>query len=204
MIENLKDQVVEVLKQNPAARNSDITLTIEIWRRYFPEKIKRDSYFEGVALADLYTLPREDNVKRVRAKLQEEALERISSGKTVGDERYYLPTDEKVAKQRQINAAVWEKALGYFRRQAPSQTSQLPSPVGKCGFRVVGYNKFLVDGSRGKKYQVEWSKDFGWKCECEAFKYARPGKDCKHVKSIKDYYLAKQKEEAARRQSNLF
>jgi len=49
-------------------------------------------------------LPSQDNLKRIRAKLQEEALNRIEKGTTIGDELYYLPTSVEVARKRQINA----------------------------------------------------------------------------------------------------
>ena len=59
-----------------------------------------------VRLDDLYDLPREDNVKRMRAKFQEEALKRLASGRTDGKESYYLTTDPKIAFHRQINREI--------------------------------------------------------------------------------------------------
>jgi hypothetical protein len=38
MFAQLKNQVVEQLKLKPDCRNSDITLTIEIWRSYYNKK----------------------------------------------------------------------------------------------------------------------------------------------------------------------
>lgn len=100
MTKPLKTMVEEVLRNIPETRNSDIALMIEIWRRYFPQRIKKgQSGEEGVWLRDLYDLPREDNVKRVRAKLNHE-------GK-------YFPTDWKVAKARGIKEDVWRQELGY-------------------------------------------------------------------------------------------
>ena len=96
----LKAQVEYCLDTFPETRNSDIALTLAIWRQYFPTRIRKGaSGEEGVWLKDLYDLPREDNVKRVRAKFQNE-------------QNLYLPTDWKVAKQRKINEDKWRVALG--------------------------------------------------------------------------------------------
>lgn len=54
---------------------------------------------ECVLLEDLFDLPREDNVKRIRAKFNEEGL--------------YLPTSEEVAKRRNMNIPEWREAMGY-------------------------------------------------------------------------------------------
>lgn len=95
-----KDMVEECLRNIPETRNSDITLMIEIWKRYFSQKVRKGATGkEGVWLEDLYELPREDNVKRVRAKLN-------AQGK-------YYPTDWKVAKARGIKEDIWRQELGY-------------------------------------------------------------------------------------------
>ena len=92
--------VENILRNVPESRNSDITLMIEIWKRYYPQRIKKGaSGEEGVWLRDLYDLPREDAVKRIRASFNHE-------GK-------YFPTDWKVAKARGIKEDVWRQELGY-------------------------------------------------------------------------------------------
>lgn len=92
--------VEAILRNIPDSRNSDITLTIEIWRRYYPQRIKKGSSGEeGVWLKDLYDLPREDAVKRIRASFNHE-------GK-------YYPTDWKVAKARGIEEDKWRVEMGY-------------------------------------------------------------------------------------------
>lgn len=69
----LKQMVEECLRNIPETRNSDIVLAIAIWRRYFPQRIRKGaSGEEGVWLRDLIDLPREDNVKRIRAKFNAE------------------------------------------------------------------------------------------------------------------------------------
>lgn len=200
MDNQLKEQVIAVLKDNPPSRNSDITLMIEIWKRFYPGFLA--DLGESAPLKNLYELPREDNIKRIRAKLSEEALKRINKGNIKYDEVYYLPTDDRVAARRKINEALWQKALGYFK--APmKQTEQLPRPVGAIGFSRVTESKFLVNGAKGKKYQVEANENGFISCECEAYRYSTK-KACKHTLEIKSYLLKVAKIEAAKTQTNLF
>lgn len=109
----LKDMVETVLRDVEETRNSDITLTIEIWKRYYPDDVLNTSRGDktGIFLESLYNLPREDNVKRIRAKLQNE-------------ENKYLPTSEEVRRKRQISEDSWYDYLGYARRN-PNQ-AELP------------------------------------------------------------------------------
>lgn len=92
--------VESVLSDTPAARNSDIALTIEVWKRFYPQRMRARDGRSYVALDDLYDLPREDNVKRTRAYLQ-------------NVRKLYLPTDAKVARARGINEDEWRVAMGY-------------------------------------------------------------------------------------------
>lgn len=97
----LKQQIENILRDDPRTRNSDIALTIEVWKRYYREKIgflDRPAV-PAIALESLYDLPREDNVKRIRAKFNAE-------GK-------YWPTDLAVAKGRGILEDKWREAMGY-------------------------------------------------------------------------------------------
>lgn len=98
------EMVDRILRNVPEARNSDITLMIEIWRHYYPSRIitSATSGAQAVRLSDLYTLPREDAIKRERAALNAE-------GK-------YYPTDWEVAKGRGIKEDEWRVALGYPRK----------------------------------------------------------------------------------------
>jgi hypothetical protein len=133
-IKDLKGKIESILCDNSEARNSDITLTIALWRRHFPGSIKfldiglmSDGGMEVgeyILIKDLYWLPREDNVKRARAKLQEEARERIQTGRTRGNEHYFFPTIEKIAKQRGINQDEWRVAMSYPTRE----TAGTPKP----------------------------------------------------------------------------
>lgn len=97
----LKSQVEFLLRTKPETRNSDITLMIEVWQTYYSSYLKKGSTGEvGVWLKDLYDLPREDNIKRIRAHFQ-------------NDLNLYLPSDEKVAIQRRINEDKWREFMGY-------------------------------------------------------------------------------------------
>jgi hypothetical protein len=98
----LKKMVEQILAENPKyrgidARNSDIALTILIWQRWYGVSVAQDG---SVPLHRLLDLPREDNVKRVRAKYQNE-------------EHKYLPTNPDVLVKRGIAEDYWRDALGY-------------------------------------------------------------------------------------------
>lgn len=96
----LREKIKVVLEEVPETRNSDIALMIEIWKRYYQEKIHgAEGLGAVVRLTDLYNLPREDHVKRIRASFN-------AKGE-------FMPTDLKVAEARGINEDRWRKALGY-------------------------------------------------------------------------------------------
>lgn len=102
MKKTLKKQVEYILTTNPDTRNSDITLTIELWKYYYPQSIiwsdKTQAYY--VALNKLFDLPREDNVKRIRAEIQ-------------NVERRLLPTDLNIMIERARMSKEWREFLGY-------------------------------------------------------------------------------------------
>lgn len=95
-IKNLKKAVEKILERDEASRNSDQRLTILIWIEYYPTRIKVIDERKYIALRDVMLMPREDNVKRIRAKIQNE-------------EHKFLPTDEKVREARGILEEVWLK-----------------------------------------------------------------------------------------------
>jgi hypothetical protein len=97
-VPTLKRMVEIMLDTNPSwrgvqVRNSDIALTILIWQRWYNVQ-------DTVSVERLFDLPREDNVKRVRAVFQ-------------NTEHRYLPTDPAVLIKRSIAEAYWFDALGY-------------------------------------------------------------------------------------------
>ena len=107
----LRDMIEDRLEFVEATRNSDITLTIEIWRKYYSDSVLDTSRGEktGIFIESLYSLPREDNIKRIRAKIQNE-------------EKKFLPTDASVRRKRQISEDDWYDYLGYAVRD-PKQTA---------------------------------------------------------------------------------
>jgi hypothetical protein len=85
----LKEKIIHCLNKYPDTRNSDIRLTNAVWYEFHHSKLIRlDNGELAVKLVDLYELPREDMIKRTRALLNSEGL--------------YLPTDEKILKQRKL------------------------------------------------------------------------------------------------------
>ncbi len=93
-LKTLKKKVEYCLQNYPETRNSDVGLTIKIWQEFYGVR-------DSILLYDLYRLPREDAVKRIRAKFQ-------------NDLHLYLPTEWEIARQRKINYDVWRKVLGYY------------------------------------------------------------------------------------------
>lgn len=93
MAKTLESKVEYVLQNYPTTRNSDIELTIKIWAVYH-------NVGSSIAVRDLFSLPREDSIKRIRARIQNDQLK-------------YLPTSEAVTRKRKMNIQVWRQRLGY-------------------------------------------------------------------------------------------
>lgn len=118
-MKHLKEQVKRVLMECPESRNSDITLTIEIWKRFFPEKTIGGEC-SAIRFKELYDLPREDNVKRIRAKFCEQG------------HAWAFPTEWKIAKGRGMNEDRWRQALGYPKLEDtiyPTRKESYPNKV---------------------------------------------------------------------------
>lgn len=100
MIDTLKSQVLKVLEQFPKTRDSDVVLMLTLWMKYYPSRVHRfdENTPKYVYLRDIIDLPREDNIKRVRAIIQ-------------NVENKFLPTSINVAKQRKINEETWRKYI---------------------------------------------------------------------------------------------
>lgn len=104
----LKNQVYSILRDIPESRNSDITLLIELWNRYYPQFIiNSDTSGQLIRLKDLFDLPQQDAIKRIRAGIQ-------------NNDREYLPTDIKVLIGRAIQSDEWKKFLGYRVNKYPT------------------------------------------------------------------------------------
>lgn len=99
--QTLTQQIEFILSTTPESRNSDITLTMELWQHYYKDLfIYSKSGKPFVALERLFDLPREDNIKRIRAKIQNE-------------ERRYLPTNVEVLIERAKLSKEWKEFFGY-------------------------------------------------------------------------------------------
>lgn len=85
-----------MLKGNRPSRDSDVYLTLMIWNNFYSELVHKMGDKSYVFLDDIMRLPREDNVKRIRAHFQ-------------NDLNQYLPNSLEVAKQRRINEEVWRE-----------------------------------------------------------------------------------------------
>jgi len=99
-IKTLQDKVEYCLREYPKTRNSDVRLTTTIWEKFYSNYIFADHIGRpAVALYHLFELPREDNVKRIRAKFNHKGL--------------YLPTVWEIAEKRGILENEWRVAMGY-------------------------------------------------------------------------------------------
>ena len=97
-IRDLDKKVRYILANDEKSRNSDIRLTQLIWWQYYPSYIKEINGKYLIDINDLFELPREDNIKRIRAKIQNE-------------EKLYLPTSSLVAKKRGWKEDIWRAYL---------------------------------------------------------------------------------------------
>lgn len=115
MQDKLYEKVLEILKDNPESRNSDIRLTMDVWIRYHDSRLFEHDEKRAVYLKDLYDLPREDHVKRIRAKIQ-------------NDEKKYPPTQWEIAKRRGFLEDEWRVLMGYaskgFEKEEAIETAQ--------------------------------------------------------------------------------
>jgi len=105
----LEKQIRHILSTDEKSRNSDIRLTQVLWWNHYRAYMKMIDGKVYVNVAHLYDLPREDNIKRIRAKIQNDLKE-------------YLPTDAKVAKKRGWEEDKWREYLGYPVAGVDSQT----------------------------------------------------------------------------------
>ena len=96
----LEKQIRHILATDEKSRNSDIRLTQMIWWNYYRKDLLETQGKVYVDIAALYHLPREDNIKRIRAKIQNDLKE-------------FLPTDPAIAKKRGWQEDEWRGYLGY-------------------------------------------------------------------------------------------
>lgn len=105
----LEKQIRHCLEQLPETRNSDIELTKAVWLNFYSGHLGIITG-EGWAIPidRLDQVPREDHIKRIRAKIQNEQHE-------------FPPTTWKVAKGRGFEERVWRRLLGYDTEQQQLQ-----------------------------------------------------------------------------------
>lgn len=90
--------VKDILELYPHTRNDDAQLTFAIIWKYLPKEVIQMDGRSFISTDALKTV-REDNVKRIRAKYNEEG--------------FYLPTDSKVIERRKSNQKDWKRLLNY-------------------------------------------------------------------------------------------
>lgn len=90
----LKDKILYCLEKSEETRNSDVALTVAVWLKFYPELVSYDS----IKLASLFKLPSQDNIKRIRAKIQ-------------NGEHKFLPTSEEIRKHRKILEVWWRREM---------------------------------------------------------------------------------------------
>ena len=98
----LQDKIEYCLNKYPETRNSDIKLTNAVWIEFHNSKllVVEGAIFTqyAVKLTELYDLPSQDDVKRIRAKIQNNLHK-------------FLPTSEEVIKQRRIKEKYWHNEM---------------------------------------------------------------------------------------------
>ena len=93
---DLKTKVLRVLRDFPKSRDNDVYLTLKLWIVYYPQRLDMtDPLNPTVTFKNIMDLPREEHIRRHRAIIQNE-------------EKKFLPTSWKVAKQRKILEQDWK------------------------------------------------------------------------------------------------
>jgi hypothetical protein len=93
-----KIQILEVLEAFPETRNCDILLLTTIWKMYHKNYLNYDMSGYSLPLSNLSKIPSGSDVVRLRAKIQNSL-------------RKFLPTNERVAKQRKWNMEIWRELM---------------------------------------------------------------------------------------------
>ena len=120
----IKEKVKKVLMEYPETRNSDIALTIQVWRMFY-------GVDDVVNVKQLYDLPREDNIKRIRASF-------CQKGRS-----WAYPTKLIIAKKRSIAEDIWRQMLGY---PTMSET-YYPTHKGSYTEKIILSDKAVEDPS---------------------------------------------------------
>lgn len=96
----LERQIRHVLSTDLKSRDSDIRLTQMVWWNHYRSKLHQVNNRIMVDIADLFELPREDHVARIRRKIQ-------------NDNKEFLPTTPEIAKKRGMEEDEWRRYMKY-------------------------------------------------------------------------------------------
>lgn len=99
-LKDLKVKIEAVLSEYPETRNDDKLLTRAIWWKYYNQYIEVINGRYYLNLANIFNVPSQDDIKRLRARIQNE-------------DHKYLPTNFEVAKQRKWKEEAYRKYLGF-------------------------------------------------------------------------------------------
>lgn len=91
----LKTKVERILEGYPETRNSDTLLTSQLWKVFHRNALlTKDGINFYIKVEDISKLPREDHIKRYRARIQNQ-------------EHRFPPTDPEILKKRQHLEGEW-------------------------------------------------------------------------------------------------
>jgi len=103
---NLKKDILYCLEKYPKSRDSDIYLTQCIWAEFYREYLDRVNDQLELPLKNLDCVPSQDDIKRLRAKIQNPNLKKGYNG-------MFPPTSWEVAKARKWKEEDYRRILGY-------------------------------------------------------------------------------------------
>lgn len=103
--EGLKAKILYVLEKVPKTRDDDVELMLYIWNMFYKGKTHYYDAKLGVTFENIRELPRHDDIKRIRALIQNE-------------EHLFLPTSEQVRKRRRIAESQWVAWLAKEKQYA--------------------------------------------------------------------------------------
>lgn len=96
----IETQVLYCLDKYENARNSDAYLTNAVWVHFYKEFLVQVNGEWMLPLKNNGSVASRDDIKRWRARIQNE-------------EKKFVPTNKKVALQRKWKEEEWREALGY-------------------------------------------------------------------------------------------
>lgn len=94
MHKKLKQQILFCLEEYRETRDNDTLLTVMVWKEFHKKSLFIKNGIYCVKLSTILKLPSQDNVKRIRARIQ-------------NTEKMYLPSDPEVREKRRIAEKEW-------------------------------------------------------------------------------------------------